>query len=211
MKIRTIIITAVLTLSMAAGMAGCAGGNSSVSDTSSVSQVSQENGSGYSDDNDTKVLQMLDKVTLNGKPVVLPFKLSDLGEGYSFDKNDVSVYEKDGNTYAYTDLLYNNKMITTVSLFEYAEGQKTEDFIVDMISYSYLDNESVSEIIKVDDISGKNKKEDVLSKFGEPTNRETLDTGSEIITYETNNNDNSYVEFWFTKDNIISTIMIKNI
>ncbi len=98
---------------------------------------------GYSDDNDTKVLQMLDKVTLNGKPVVLPFKLSDLGEGYSFDKNDVSVYEKDGNTYAYTDLLYNNKMITTVSLFEYAEGQKTEDFIVDMISYSYLDDESV--------------------------------------------------------------------
>ena len=72
-------------------------------------------------------------------------------------------------------------------------------------------DESVSEIIKVDDISGKNKKEDVLSKFGEPTNRETLDTGSEIITYETNNNDNSYVEFWFTKDNIISTIMIKNI
>ena len=55
MKIRTIIITAVLTLSMAAGMAGCAGGNGSVSDTSSVSQVSQENGSGYSDDNDTKV------------------------------------------------------------------------------------------------------------------------------------------------------------
>ena len=105
MKIRTIIITAVLTLSMVAGMAGCAGGNGSVSDTSSVSQVSQENGSGYSDDNDTKVLQMLDKVTLNGKPVVLPFKLSDLGEGYSFDKNDVSVYEKDGNTYAYTDLL----------------------------------------------------------------------------------------------------------
>ena len=103
MKIRTIIITAVLTLSMVAGMAGCAGGNGSVSDTSSVSQVSQENGSGYSDDNDTKVLQMLDKVTLNGKPVVLPFKLSDLGEGYSFDKNDVSVYEKDGNTYAYTD------------------------------------------------------------------------------------------------------------
>lgn len=86
MKIRTIIITAVLTLSMVAGMAGCAGGNGSVSDTSSVSQVSQENGSGYSDDNDTKVLQMLDKVTLNGKPVVLPFKLSDLGEGYSFDK-----------------------------------------------------------------------------------------------------------------------------
>lgn len=37
MKIRTIIITAVLTLSMAAGMAGCAGGNGSVSDTSSVS------------------------------------------------------------------------------------------------------------------------------------------------------------------------------
>lgn len=32
MKIRTIIITAVLTLSMAAGMAGCAGGNSSVSE-----------------------------------------------------------------------------------------------------------------------------------------------------------------------------------
>ena len=49
-------------------------------------------------------------------------------------------------------------MITTVSLFEYAEGQKTEDFIVDMISYSYLDDESVSEIIKVDDISGKNKR-----------------------------------------------------
>ena len=48
MKIRTIIITAVLTLSMVAGMAGCAGGNGSVSDTSSVSQVSQENGSGYS-------------------------------------------------------------------------------------------------------------------------------------------------------------------
>ena len=42
MKIRTIIITAVLTLSMVAGMAGCAGGNGSVSDTSSVSQVSQE-------------------------------------------------------------------------------------------------------------------------------------------------------------------------
>ena len=31
MKIRTIIITAVLTLSMVAGMAGCAGGNGSVS------------------------------------------------------------------------------------------------------------------------------------------------------------------------------------
>ena len=78
MKIRTIIITAVLTLSMAAGMAGCAGGNGSVSDTSSVSQVSQENGSGYSDDNDTKVLQMLDKVTLNGKPMKIPYKQSDL-------------------------------------------------------------------------------------------------------------------------------------
>ena len=61
MKIRTIIITAVLTLSMVAGMAGCAGGNGSVSDTSSVSQVSQENGSGYSDDNDTKVFRCLIK------------------------------------------------------------------------------------------------------------------------------------------------------
>lgn len=156
MKIRTIIITAVLTLSMVAGMAGCAGGNGSVSDTSSVSQVLQENGSGYSDDNDTKVLQMLDKVTLNGKPMKIPYKQSDLPEGFSFD-DDVSVYEKDGNTYAYGTLLLNGKKVSSMNISNYKENITPDEIVASSLDYTFL-KEDYAGLVEIDGISGKSKR-----------------------------------------------------
>ena len=179
MKIRTIIITAVLTLSMAAGMAGCAGGNGSVSDTSSVSQVSQENGSGYSDDNDTKVLQMFDKVTLNGKPMKIPYKQSDLPEGFSFD-DDVSVYEKDGNTYAYGTLLLNGKKVSSMNIGNYKENITPDEIVASSLDYTFL-KEDYAGLVEIDGISGKSKKGEILSKFGEPSRIETFDDGSGVL------------------------------
>ncbi|WP_455259461.1 hypothetical protein [Ruminococcus sp.] len=208
MKIRTIIITAVLTLSMVAGMAGCAGGNGSVSDTSSVSQVSQENGSGYSDDNDTKVLQMLDKVTLNGKPMKIPYKQSDLPEGFSFD-DDVSVYEKDGNTYAYGTLLLNGKKVSSMNISNYKENITPDKIVASSLDYTFL-KEDYAGLVEIDGISGKSKRGEILSKFGEPSRIETFDDGSGVLYYGMDSNDNTYIDFWYNEDSIINTISIVN-
>ena len=81
---------------------------SAVSQASAVSDNSTSSETKYSDDNDTKVKQMLENVTLNGKPLKIPYKLSDLGEGYTFDSS-VDIEERNGKTYAITKLMYNDE------------------------------------------------------------------------------------------------------
>ena len=206
MKIKTLIITAMLALSMVVGATGCA--VSTETSTSSISQSAQENSSIYSEDNDTKVQQMLDKVTLNGEPLKIPYTQSDLPEGFTFEE-DVSIYEKNGNKYVYCDLLFNGKKISNMRLKNYKENSVPEEFVSYSIGYSYL-NEDVADIVKIDDICGKNKKKDVLDKFGEPKKRETTDNGTEVLYYDMDSTDSTYIQFWFTKDDIISTIFIVN-
>ena len=57
---------------------------SAVSQASAVSDNPISSETKYSDDNDTKVKQMLENVTFDGKKLSFPFKASDLGSGYSF-------------------------------------------------------------------------------------------------------------------------------
>ena len=105
---------------------------SAVSQSAVESSNVESSATKYSDDNDTKVKQMMENVTFDGKKLPFPFKASDLGSGYSFS-DDVSVYE---NKYAITYILYNGEKVTTVDLLEYDEQKML--MIVMLMVYVFL-------------------------------------------------------------------------
>lgn len=178
---------------------------SAVSQASAVSDNSTSSETKYSDDNDTKVKQMLENVTLNGKPLKIPYKLSDLGEGYTFDSS-VDIEERNGKTYAITKLMYNDEKVSYVFLSNYQKNQKTTDFIAYYISSSDL-NENMYGFLKVDNIGINSTKNDILKKFGEPTNIKSTDVG-EYIYYEIN--DNVYIYMFVLNSGKITDIDISN-
>lgn len=178
---------------------------SAVSQASAVSDNSTSSETKYSDDNDTKVKQMLENVTLNGKPLKIPYKLSDLGEGYTFDSS-VDIEERNGKTYAITKLMYNDEKVSYVFLSNYQKNQKTTDFIAYYISSSDL-NKNMYGFLKVDNIGINSTKNDILKKFGEPTNIKSTDVG-EYIYYEIN--DNVYIYMFVLNSGKITDIDISN-
>lgn len=178
---------------------------SAVSQASAVSDNPTSSETKYSDDNDTKVKQMLENVTLNGKPLKIPYKLSDLGEGYTFDSS-VDIEERNGKTYDITKLMYNNEKVSYVFLSNYQKNQKTTDFIAYYISSSDL-NENMYGFLKVDNIGINSTKNDILKKFGEPTNIKSTDVG-EYIYYEIN--DDIYISMFVLDNGQITDIDIAN-
>jgi hypothetical protein len=178
---------------------------SAVSQASAVSDNSTSSETKYSDDNDTKVKQMLENVTLNGKPLKIPYKLSDLGEGYTFDSS-VDIEERNGKTYAITKLMYNDEKVSYVFLSNYQKNQKTTDFISYYISSSDL-NKNMYGFLKVDNIGINSTKNDILKKFGEPTNIKSTDVG-DYIYYEIN--DDIYISMFVLDNGQITDIDIAN-
>ena len=178
---------------------------SAVSQASAVSDNSTSSETKYSDDNDTKVKQMLENVTLNGKPLKIPYKLSDLGEGYTFDSS-VDIEERNGKTYAITKLMYNDEKVSYVFLSNYQKNKKTTDFIAYYISSSDL-NKNMYGFLKVDNIGINSTKNDILKKFGEPTNIKITDVG-DYIYYEIN--DDIYISMFVLDNGQITDIDIAN-
>lgn len=178
---------------------------SAVSQASAVSDNSTSSETKYSDDNDTKVKQMLENVTLNGKPLKIPYKLSDLGDGYTFDSS-VDIEEHNGKTYAVTKLMYNDEKVSYVFLSNYQKNQKITDFIAYYISSSDL-NENMYGFLQIDNIGINSTKNDILKKFGEPTNIKSTDVG-EYIYYEIN--DDIYISMFVLNSGKITDIDIAN-
>ena len=178
---------------------------SAVSQASAVSDNPISSETKYSDDNDTKVKQMLENVTLNGKPLKIPYKLSDLGEGYTFDSS-VDIEERNGKTYAITKLMYNDEKVSYVFLSNYQKNQKTTDFISYYISSSDL-NKNMYGFLKVDNIGINSTKNDILKKFGEPTNIKSTGVG-DYIYYEIN--DDIYISMFVLDNGQITDIDIAN-
>ena len=176
---------------------------SAVSQASAVSDNSTSSETKYSDD--TKVKQMLENVTLNGKPLKIPYKLSDLGEGYTFDSS-VDIEERNGKTYAITKLMYNDEKVSYVFLSNYQKNQKTTDFISYYISSSDL-KKNMYGFLKVDNIGINSTKNDILKKFGEPTNIKSTDVG-DYIYYEIN--DDIYISMFVLDNGQITDIDIAN-
>ena len=182
--------------------------------TSAVSQDSQAGGTAtdttntqYSTDNDTKVKQMLEKVTFNGKPLKFPYKASDLGEGFTFD-SDVGVYG-DNDEYAIATIKYNGATTDLkASIKDYTSSQKPEDFVAYTISYYSIDDDiTFKDMLQVDGIGAYNTLDDVLKEFGEPTLQEETDN-TKAIYYRID--DTSEISFCSDKENNITSIYVKS-
>ncbi len=203
-KTKISLLCLFLAAAVACSASACGnGGGATGNDTSNTISVSNTGSSKYSADNDTKVKQMLDSVTLNGKPLKIPYKLSDLGEGYTFDEN-VRVYD---NKYAITTLMYNGTEISTVTLTDYFEGQKASDFVAVSIDYSFSVDSSVSNMLNIDGITGSSSMEEVYNTFGEPTTKETASMSS---SYYYRIDENCYVSFIWNDKGIISKMTAHN-
>lgn len=164
---------------------------SAVSQASAVSDNSTSSETKYSDDNDTKVKQMLENVTFDGKKLSFPFKASDLGSGYSFS-DDVSVYE---NKYAVTYLLYNGEKVTTVTLLQYDSKKNIDEWYAYSINLSNTDDSKFHDLLKIDNIGIGDDINNAINKFGKPAN---TDESEDIKSYIYENN----------KDDIVNRITI---
>lgn len=201
MKKRKILLTLLLSAAIVASAAACGTSKPSVSvsnqensantpsTASAVSQSAVESSkiessaTKYSDDNDTKVKQMMENVTFDGNKLHFPFKASNLGSGYSFS-DDVSVYE---NKYAITYILYNGEKVTTVTLSQYDSKKDANEWYAYSINLSNTDDSKFQDLLKIDNIGLGDSIDSVISKFGKPTNiDESEDTKSYV--YETNEN-----------------------
>ena len=220
MKKRKILLTLFLSAAIVASAAACGTSTpvtsvpstestlstqSAVSQASAVSDNPISSETKYSDDNDTKVKQMMEKITLNGKSLKIPYKLSDLGDGYTFDSS-VDIEEHNGKTYAVTKLMYNDEKVSYVFLSNYQKNQKITDFIAYYISSSDL-NENMYGFLHIDNIGINSTKNDILKKFGEPTNIKSTDVG-EYIYYEIN--DDIYISMFVLNSGKITDIDIAN-
>ena len=201
MKKKKTLLTLLLSATIVASAAACGTSKPSVSvsnqensantpsTASAVSQSAVESSkiessaTKYSDDNDTKVKQMMENVTFDGNKLHFPFKASNLGSGYSFS-DDVSVYE---NKYAITYILYNGEKVTTVTLSQYDSKKDANEWYAYSINLSNTDDSKFQDLLKIDNIGLGDSIDSVISKFGKPTNiDESEDTKSYV--YETNEN-----------------------
>ena len=123
--------------------------------------------------------------------------------------HDVSVYEKDGNTYAYGTLLLNGKKVSSMNIGNYKENITPDEIVASSLDYTFL-KEDYAGLVEIDGISGKSKRGEILSKFGEPSRIETFDDGSGVLYYGMDSNDNTYIDFWYNEDSTINTISIVN-
>ena len=200
MKKRKILLTLFLSAAIVASAAACGTSTpvtsvpstestlstqSAVSQASAVSDNPISSETKYSDDNDTKVKQMLENVTFDGKKLSFPFKASDLGSGYSFS-DDVSVYE---NKYAVTYLLYNGEKVTTVTLLQYDSKKNIDEWYAYSINLSNTDDIKFHDLLKIDKIGLGDNIDSVISKFGKPTNIDESENTKSYV-YETNENVN---------------------
>ena len=201
-KTKISLLCLFLAVAVACSASACGnGGGATGNDTSNTISVSNTGSSKYSADNDTKVKQMLDSVTLNGKPLKIPYKLSDSGEGFTFDDNP-RIYD---DKYFITQLHYNDVNMGAVSLKSYKEGQNPSDFVAVSIGCSGLKDSSMYDILEIDGISMRNTMDDVYSKFGEPTKINPTETGT---SYYYQINDDCYVSFLGNEKNNIYRITV---
>ena len=200
MKKKKILLTLLLSAAIVASAAACGTSTpvtsvpstestlstqSAVSQASAVSDNPISSETKYSDDNDTKVKQMLENVTFDGKKLSFPFKASDLGSGYSFS-DDVSVYE---NKYAVTYLLYNGEKVTTVTLLQYDSKKNIDEWYAYSINLSNTDDIKINDLLKIDKIGLGDDINSVISKFGKPTKTDESEDIKSYM-YETNENVN---------------------
>ncbi len=203
-----LMMAAVLVTSVTACGTGGGTNKSEVSSeaSSAVVSLSSTAGSGYSTDNDTKVKQMLEKVTFNGKPLSIPYKASDLGEGFTF-REDVSTYENDeGEEFNVTMINYGSDSLCAVNLYKYEADQKMDNYIACTIGYSSLDDEKYKDLVQIDGIDGNSTMADVIEKFGEPTTSEYTDR----YVYNYKIDDKVGITFWGTEDDHILLFDICN-
>lgn len=219
MQLKRILATVMMAAVLVTSVTACGTGNGEVSSGASsavsseagsaVVSLSDTAGSGYSSDNDTKVKQMLEKVTFNGEPLTIPYKASDLGEGFSF-REDVSTYENDeGKEFSITILKCGSDSLCSVSLYGYNDSQSADEFIAYSIGYSILEDNKYNDLVQIDGVDGNSTMDDVMEKFGNPTTIENgSSSGSIYICYKID--DNIYISFWGTEDNHIMQMDVCN-
>lgn len=122
MKVKTLIITAILALSMVAGTTGCAGSTETASGIATTASTTEEsttqaetvNAGETSFDYD----EVCKNIVINGKQYTFPFSVEELGEGYSIGDISYSKLDNEDEYYSVvTDLYYQNKKIASVSYY----------------------------------------------------------------------------------------------
>lgn len=154
-----------------------------------------------------KVMEFMERVTLDGKKVFLPMKFSDLGEEYSvFDKVDFSVVTEEMHPFQIVDITTNNKLSSASSgifldtkFFDILNNNNTLILNVGVSlktnEINYLDTQTYNIIsnkqLAIDGIGVGNTINEVYERFGVPTKIRNKDKYAPSIQYR-------YGEYYFS-------------
>lgn len=133
-------------------------------------------------------------ISINGKVVEFPWTLNELGEEYTFSENtEVDLETKDGAAY----LMYNDKETALLQAKIVTEMDKES-----LIYYLLFD---VNDGIYIYDINDKSTAEDIIARFGLPT-ESYIDDPYQIYRYNTEN-----IEMAFGVRNNTGTVYMMSI
>ena len=214
MKVKTLILTAMLALSMVAGTTGCAGSTETASGIATTASTTEEsttqaetvNAGETSFDYD----EVCKNIVINGKQYTFPFSVEELGEGYSIENICYSKLESDDEYYSVdAKLIYNNSDIASIWYFGITEEEKENnsiDFNIKDIEYIHQDsilNEINGYYIEVGGIKISDNISKVLSTYGTPSENNSSSSGENgAYTYFSTNSDNHSIAFYFTNSTV---------
>lgn len=155
-------------------------------------------------ENGWTVEELANTIYFNGKPIQLPLRISDLGDKYDFNKDDVSFL----GTSATVALTYNSKIIAVVTLENCLELEDVYTSDVSHIILSSIDEvEDLTDHITINGISLSSSIDDVISCLGEPqlTN---VDDNSGVLIYNIRGTEDCLMTVHYNEKNELTNIYI---
>ena len=116
----------------------------------------------------------VNRIEINGIEVSLPFKIEDLGEGYS-------IGEEYGFGQKYNVLYYNSQYTATVDI----------DNAGNIVSISFAEDSLQNNIIKICELNSSNNFDDIIKTVGSPSHQSDI-----MLIYEYDNGE----VFWGSAD-----------
>lgn len=221
MKVKTLIITAILALSMVAGTTGCAGSTETASGIATTASTTEEsttqaetvNAGETSFDYD----EVCKNIVINGKQYTFPFSVEELGEGYSI--GDISYSKLDNEDEYYSvdaKLIYNNSDIASIWYFGITEEEKETNSIdfdnkkIDLLHQYAMLNEINGSYIEIMGLKIDDKSSNILEILGMPQ-EEKKNSSGEIgsYTYYSKEDREHSISFNY-KNNLVTFISLGN-
>lgn len=158
------------------------------------------------------VATILGKLVIGGKEIGFPFKIEDLPEGYRLtcDEDDYSYEKLEGKTEFSVDFIKdeNNRISTTWRCKE--KQNIIDDGQLCFVGYTEEEGDT-NETFSIDDIGCENTVEDVINKFGEPSETEIIEEMDLVELVYKMDDDNKIVFMAFDRENISQIWMTRSL